>query len=146
MHLEYKPLTVERIAEVIPLYIDYYNTVDGSEWTEETTYKRIHQIITREDAYGLVLEVDGAVTGFAMGYFSQYDDGIVYDLSEIIIARQAQRQGLGTIFMHELESRVKDAGAFLIQLQAVNDAMHEDFYRKLGYGTCTNLVLKSKIL
>jgi len=146
MDLQYKPLTVEQINDVIALYIDYYNTVDGGEWTKETTYKRIHQVVTREDAFGLVLVADGETAGFAMGYFSQYDDGVVYDLVEIVIARQLQRQGLGTQFMRELEARVKDAGAFLIQLEAVNDEMHERFYGALGYHTAANLVPKSKIL
>lgn len=46
--------------------------------------------------------------------------------------------------MKELEKRVKELGAFLIQLQAVNDDMHNKFYGNLGYKDCHNLILKSK--
>lgn len=34
----------------------------------------------------------------------------------------------------------------MIQLQAVNDDMHNQFYGKLDYKDCNNLVLKSKWL
>ena len=32
------------IKNVIPLYINYYNNHEDGEWTEESTYKRIHQV------------------------------------------------------------------------------------------------------
>jgi len=48
--------------------------------------------------------------------------------------------------MAELEERVKEMGAAMVQLVSVNDEMHEHFYGKLGYGDATNLKLKSKFL
>ena len=41
---------------------------------------------------------------------------------------------------------LKEKGAMLIQLQAVNDDHHNHFYGKLGYKDATNLTLKTKIL
>ena len=81
-----------------------------------------------------------------MGYLSAYFDLTAYDLVEILIFGQHQSQGIGTAFMEELERRAKAAGASMIQLQSLNDAMHSHFYGKLGYQDCTNLVLKSKFL
>jgi len=144
--MEYNILKVTDIKKVIPLYIEYYNGVEGAEWTEETVYKRIHQIVTMEDSYGLVLSDENTVIGFAMGYFLQYDDGKTYNLNEIVISHKYQRRGIGTAFMIELEKRVKELGAFLIQMEAVNDEMHNSFYGKLGYKDAKNLVIKSKVI
>lgn len=94
----------------------------------------------------MLLENNGSISGFAMGYFEQYDDCFAYDLIEIVIAAQLQNQGLGTEFLKELEKRVKEKGAMLIQLQSVNDELHEHFYGKLGYRDASNLVLKTKML
>lgn len=69
-----------------------------------------------------------------------------YDLVEIVISHPYQNQGIGTRFMLELEQRVKELGGAVIQLQAVNDAMHNQFYGKLDYQDCNNLVLKFKFL
>lgn len=131
---------------VVPLYIEHYNTHEGGSWTLETTYKRIHQVWSREDSLCMILEQGGEVIGFAMGYFEQYDDIQAYDLVEIVIAHEHQGKGIGTEFMGLIESKVKDLGGAMIQLQAVNGDMHNRFYGKLNYQDCNNLVLKSKWL
>jgi len=144
--MKYRMMEEADIESVLSLYIDYYNNHDGSCWTNETTYKRIHQVWSREDSYCLILEHDEAIAGFAMGYFEQYDDLIAYDLVEIVIAYAYQNKGLGTGFMLELERQVKSMGASMVQLQAVNDEMHNRFYGKLQYKDSSNLILKSKCL
>ncbi len=144
--MEYRPFTLEDLPRTAKLYVDYYNTYEDGEGTIETTTKRIHQVMTREDAFGLLLEDEGRLLGFAMGYFEQYDDCQAYDLIEIVVAGERQNQGLGTAFMRELERRVREKGAMLIQLQSVNDAKHEHFYDKLGFKDAKNLVLKTKML
>lgn len=134
------------IHMILPLYIEYYNGCEGGQWTAETTYKRIHQVWSREDSLCLLLERSGEVLGFVMGYFEQYDDLKAYDLVEIVIAHRHQNQGLGTAFMKLLERQVQALGGAMIQLEAVNDPMHDRFYSRLQYRNCTNLVLKSKWL
>ena len=144
--MEYRPFTLEDLPRTAKLYVDYYNAYEDRAGTIETTTKRIHQVMTREDAFGLLLEDKGRLLGFAMGYFEQYDDCQAYDLIEIVVAGERQNQGLGTAFMRELERRVREKGAMLIQLQSVNDAKHEHFYDKLGFKDAKNLVLKTKML
>lgn len=144
--MQYRIMSEADIQAVLPLYMEHYNTHEGGAWTEYTTYKRIHQVWSREDSLCLILEEGGNILGFAMGYFEQYDDLKAYDLVEIVIAHDRQNQGIGTRFMLELERRVKEMGGAMIQLQAVNDAMHEKFYGRLQYRDCSNLVLKSKFL
>ena len=136
----------EDIKKVIPLYIEYYNNKEDAEWATETTYKRIHQVWSREDSYCLIWEDGSEIVAFAMGYFEQYDDCFAYDLVEIVVATHLQNNGYGTRFMQELEACVKNEGAMLIQLQAINDDLHNHFYGKLGYYDASNLVLKTKML
>lgn len=142
-YFEMKEADIDR---VIPLYMDYYNTCEEGVWTRDTTYKRIHQVWSREDSLCILAQRDGAVVGFAMGYFEQYDDLKAYDLVEIVIAREYQGRGLGSALMEELEARVREKGGASIQLQAVNDEQHERFYGRLGYGNAINFVLKTKWL
>ena len=134
------------IDSVASIYIEYYNNHEDAEWTTETTYKRIHQVWSREDSYCLIWESKNDIVAFAIGYFEQYDDCFAYDLVEIVVASQLQNKGYGTVFMKQLEECVKKEGAMLIQLQSVNDDLHNHFYGKLGYKEESNLVLKTKIL
>ncbi|MBQ8834266.1 MAG: GNAT family N-acetyltransferase [Oscillospiraceae bacterium] len=144
--MTFRNITETDISAVVPLYMEHYNTYEGGQWSAETTYKRIHQVWSHEDALCLILEEGGEILGFCMGHFEQYDDLTAYDLAEIVIAHDRQNRGIGTVFMAEIERAVKEKGGAMIQLQAVNDTMHERFYGKLGYQTCNNLVLKSKFL
>ena len=131
---------------VIPMYNAHYNGYENGEWTHETTYKRIHQVWSREDSLCMILGLGSEVIGFVMGYFEQYDDIQAYDLVEIVIAHEHQGKGIGTQFMGLIEDKVRELGGAMIQLQAVNDDMHNSFYGKLNYQNCNNLVLKSKWL
>lgn len=94
----------------------------------------------------MMLEDGEEIIGFVMGYFEQYDDIQAYDLVEIVIAHGYQGRGMGTRFMQLLETKVEECGGAMIQLQAVNDERHNNFYSKLGFQNCSNLVLKSKWL
>lgn len=144
--MKYRRMEEADIAVAAQMYVDYYNKNEDGEWTVETATKRIHQVWSREDSYCLLLEQEGRLIAFAFGYMEQYDDCFAYDLVEIVVAAEHQKKGIGTAFMKELEARVKAQGAMLIQLEAVNDAFHEHFYGKLGYGNATNFVLKTKVL
>jgi len=138
-------MDINDIDSVVPLYIDYYNNYEGGCWTEMTATRRIRQVLTTEDSYSLIMrKANGLVCGFVMGYFKQYDDIVGYTLEEILISRAEQNKGLGSTLLAELESKVNEAGASCIELQAVNDEMHEHYYGKAGYRDAKNFVMKVK--
>ena len=144
--MQFRELTAADLPAAAKLYLDYYNGVEDGAWTETTTLRRIRQVVTHMDAYGLAAVDGDALVAFAMGYFEQYDDCFAYDLVEIVVAADRQNNGIGTAMMRELEMRVKERGAMLVQLQAVNDEHHERFYGKMVYKNAKNLILKTKIL
>ena len=143
--MQIKEMDVEDIDLVLPLYIEYYNKYEDSCWTETTAKKRITQVLTIEDSFSLIMKDDtDIVYGFVMGYFKQYDDIVGYTLEEIIISYQYQNKGLGSILLATLETKVKEAGASCVELQAVNDEMHDRYYGKAGYSDAKNFVMKVK--
>lgn len=139
-------MTEADLEAVIPFYLDYYNGCEGAEWTHEKAWRRIHPMLAMENSLCMVLERQGEVLGFVVGFLEQYDDLVAYDLAEIVVARPWQGKGLGSLLLEGTETEVKAHGAAMVQLLAVNDAMHDHFYGKAGYKPCTNLVLKSKWL
>lgn len=138
-----REMGIEDIELVLPIYISYYNGEEGC-WTAESAGKRIRQVLHMDDSYALIMEQDDYVVGFAMGYFKQYDDIVGYTLEEILIAGEYQNMGLGSRLLKELEQRVREKGAACVELQAVNDGMHEKYYGQAGYHNAKNFVLKVK--
>lgn len=139
-------MNVEDIHKVIDLYINYYNKVESSSWNEKTAYKRIHQVMSIEDSFSLIVEDKSNIIGFAMGYFKQYDDIIGYTLEGIVIDYKFQNRGYGTALVKRLENYVKDMGASCVELKAVNDKMHDNFYGKIGYQDSSTFIDKVKWL
>ncbi|MBP3610900.1 MAG: GNAT family N-acetyltransferase [Lachnospiraceae bacterium] len=143
--MQIKEMNIEDIDLVLPLYMEYYNKYEDGCWTEATAKKRIKQVLTIDDSFSLIMKDDNdIVCGFAMGYFKQYDDIVGYTLEEIVIAYQYQKKGLGSFLLAALESKIKEAGASCMELQAVSDEMHERFYGKAGFANARNFVLKVK--
>lgn len=145
MNLTYRKMEKGDIAKITPLYIEYWNGT-GDKWTPELVFARVWQVLGSPDSYGLIAEDRGTVIGFAMGRFETFYDLKSYNLVEIVVATEYQKSGLGTRLMAELERRVKEQGAAMVQLISVNDEMHEHFYGKLGYHDASNMKLKSKYL
>lgn len=145
MEVTYRRMQKEDIVKVTPLFIEYWNGT-GDKWTPELVYSRVFEVLGSPDSYCMIAEDGEKAVGFAMGRFETFYELIAYNLVEIIVASEYQKKGVGTKMMQELEKRVKEAGAALIQLVSVNDEMHEHFYGKLGYKDATNLKLKSKSL
>lgn len=140
-----REMNVDDIAKVINLYIKYYNEIENSCWTEKTAFKRIHQVLTMEGSYSLILEDnENKAIGFAMGYFKQYDDIVGYTLEEIIIEYDEQNKGYGSKLLKAIEDLAVKEGAACIELQAVNDKMHSHFYDKAGYLDSESFVNKVK--
>ena len=145
MTVDYRQMTADDIEKVIPLYIEYWNST-GDEWTPETVHRRIFQVIGSPDSYCLIAESGENVIGFAMGRMETFFDLTAYNLVEIVIASEYQRKGYGSALMTELEKRVGALGVSTVQLDAVNDEIHENFYGKLGYKNATNFVSKFKFI
>lgn len=139
-----REMKIDDISKVIPIYINYYNNIEKSCWTEKTAYKRIYQVLTIMDSFSLIMEDENRTLGFVMGYFKQYDDIISYTLEEIIIEYNEQNKGYGSELLAKIDELAVKMGASCIELQAVNDKMHSYFYDKAGYLNSDSFVNKVK--
>lgn len=144
--MNYRLIEEKDIYPLAEFFTNYFNTQEGDDWTVQKAYRRLRPVCTREDSLNLIAEEDGKIAGFAIGGFTQYDDLKSYDLFEILLDAEYQNRGEGARLMEEVFARARERGAAMVQLTAVNDAMHEHFYGKLGFYTAKNLVLKAKML
>lgn len=143
--MRYLVMNESDVEEITGYYIDYYNHHDGDCWTYEKAYRRIHQMVTIEDSLCLIQKDDEShTTGFAMGYFKEYDDITLYYLEEILIFADYQNKGYGKQFLHEIEKRILEHGADHLELTSVDDAHHMHFYKNFGMYEAANLKIMGK--
>lgn len=143
----YRTFVETDIDRIAPLYVDYFNTMEGAVWTLDAAKRRMRQLFHREDQLSIILEEEVGILGFAVGQLTQFDDGLVFELHEIFVSRFAQNQGRGSRLLTEIEGLAKTQGAFRIQLIAAADLIHHRFYNERhGYADGTNNVQKTKAL
>lgn len=145
--MNYTPITEENIEKAATLYMNHYNQHSGGCWTYEKAYKRIRQMVMMEDSLCLMQEDDNDIpTGLVIGFLESYDDFTFYYLDEILIFGEYQNKGYGRLLLQEVEQRVRERGAQMIELVCPDDAHHMHFYGGFGMAEATNLKLMKKTI
>lgn len=132
MEYMFKEIKLEDLDILIKKYITYHNG-EGGTWTNDLAKTSLEQTFLTPGYFGIGLYDGSQIIGFAMGYFKQYDDLLLYYLEEILVFKEYQNKGLGTKILLELESIVKDHGAVKIDLSTTQDESHQRFYSRLGF-------------
>ena len=144
--MNYIRMSEKDLDIIASLYLKYYNENEEGSWTFEKAYKRIRQVLFTPDSYCLIQEINGVYTGFLMGYIKEYDDLKSYFLEEIVVFKEYQNKGLGSLFLKELESHLLEMDVSLIELISVNDKKHINFYEKFLFVKGSNLMIMSKFI
>lgn len=144
--MNYILLNKKDLDVITSLYVTFYNDYEEGTWTFEKAYKRIRQVLLTPDSYCLIQEINGIYTGFLMGYIKEYDDLKSYFLEEIVIFKEYQDKGLGSLFIKELQSRLLEMDVSMIELMSLNDEKHRHFYEKFSFAEASNLTIMSKFI
>ena len=144
--MNYNVMNEKDLDIITSLYVKYYNENEDGIRTFEKAYKRIKQVLLTPDSYCLIQEINGVYTGFLMGYIKEYDDLKSYFLEEIVVFKEYQNKGLGTLFINELQKHLLDKEVSMIELMSVNDSKHLNFYEKFSFEKSNNLLVMSTFL
>ncbi len=107
-------------------------------WDESWRLDVVQRVLTSADAIALVHEDDGAIDGFACAHdlaFRGY-------LSELVVAPQSRRKGIGSQLLSEAERRLAARGCSLIVGDVWRDA--EPFYRSHGWTPPSVVLLRKR--
>lgn len=81
--------------------------------------------------YGLF--EDEKLIGVSMGYIRHWYSGTEYYIDELCIQTDKQGNGLGTLFVKEIEKGIKEIGLVQLFLQTENNVPAYGFYQKNGF-------------
>ena len=145
--ITYEIFRQKDIDLIAPMYASYFNLYEDASWTVDTAKRRLKQLLFREDSVSLIQFKNNEISGFSVGQLVQFDDGLVFELIEIIVFKEFQGQELGSQLLMAIEEQAKLLGAFRIQLFAADDDLHNHFYNvKHSYKNATNNLWKTKTL
>ncbi|SHJ44784.1 Acetyltransferase (GNAT) domain-containing protein [Clostridium cavendishii DSM 21758] len=145
--LKYKKITLENIDEMVGMYIETFNSPPWNDsWTITTATKRLHQMITVEDFYGLCAYQNDELCGIILGNMEQYFDGIIFNIKEFCVRNTMRGHGVGSIIFKEFEARLKNMGVKEIILLTSRGEHTEHFYHKQGLESYSDLIFMGKKL
>ncbi len=145
--VEFSKLTKRNFQKIEPLYLNYFNKEENASWTPETVNRKFKQLFLREDLIAYELVVEKVFIGFFIGQLMQFDDGLVFELLEILVLKDYQSKGYGSLLLEKAIKEAKQAGAFMIQLTSAVDKEHYHFYNvKHSFSDASNNVWKSKMI
>jgi ribosomal-protein-alanine N-acetyltransferase len=94
------------------------------------TRGQLRDLLSRDQAVGLVAEVEGALSGFAIGHRTGGRGHVV----TLDVAGGYRRRGVGRVLLRELVERLERAGARTVRLEVdLRNVGAIRFYERLGF-------------
>jgi aminoglycoside 6'-N-acetyltransferase I len=128
-------LTIDQLDDCAHLFMTAFNAEPWNDkYTLDTAKKQLAWHLKVPGCVGLVSVKDGMVA-FAIGYREPTDVGDVFHLNIFCVRPEAQRTGVGSRLLWNLEERLRETGIRTVYLGTRKGTPAEYFYEKHGYGT-----------
>ena len=127
-------------------YVETYNAPPWNDrWTEELALAKFVEMMSCAGAFGLVcLNDDDSFAGVILGNPETFFDCKHFFVKDFFVALSLQGKGIGTMLMAEFEKRLAAMGIDVVYLFTSKGERTEDFYKKRGFNTWSNMVLMGK--
>lgn len=143
----FEEITLDHLDELASLYVETFNSKPwNDEWTIVTATKRLHQMISGEDSYGLCAYQDEGMCGAILGCMEQFYDGIMFNVKEFWVKNGMRGCGIGTQIFSEFEKRLKEKQINEIILFTSKGDFTEHFYHKQNMESNPHMIFMRKQL
>jgi aminoglycoside 6'-N-acetyltransferase I len=119
----------------------------GYRWlTGESVRAYLEDLTEMPKSRGYVYFDGGSFCGACFGRTGDCSEHPVFEIMEIFVARDAQRRGVGTKMLRQVERELRLSGVKAVRLSTARDVPAYGFYVRNGYETLESAVLMSKDL
>ena len=123
-----------RYGDLARLAASYMYTFNGApwldEWTVETAMQRLTELYHAPHFYGIAVFRNGEPIGALLGRSEHYFDRKAFQIVELWIEPEAQRQGIGQALLDTLKADKPEERLYLITMKTDQT---EGFYEKNGF-------------
>ena len=106
----------------------------NDDWSnEEQLNLYLSDLIGQGNSLTFGLFEDGKLIGVSMGHIRHWYSGTEYYIDEFCIQTDKQGNGIGTLFLKEIEKGIKKIGLVQIFLQTESNVPAYGFYQKNGF-------------
>jgi ribosomal protein S18 acetylase RimI-like enzyme len=141
--VEVRPVRETDAAALVPLFRAFFAEHFGEDLTAETVSRRLRRV-SRAETF-LVAASGGRIVGFtSLRVVPSIDPTPHAEVTDLFVAEDARRQGIGTALLRQCEAIARSRGAAsLVLLTGRENREAKAFYRALGYESYALAVRKS---
>ncbi len=133
--MELRTLKIESIEEIKSFFFDIFTKEPwNDDWSDKNQlHAYIMDLIGNPNSLALGLFENGTMVGLSMGNIKHWYSGTEYYIDELCIKTEEQGRGIGTQFLKEIETFIKQKGIKQIFLQTERNVPAYGFYKKNGF-------------
>jgi len=126
--------SMEHLNRYGEIYADAFSGEPWNDaWSVEDATVHVKELLACKQSYGLEFVVDGKVVGFILGTSMLFHYGRTFEINDLAVARECQRQGIATILLEKCIADVKAMGMVAIHLITAGEGDLPVFYQKYGF-------------
>jgi len=146
--MEYEVMKEKHLPQLSEMYVEAFNAPPwNDEWTLESAYERLLQMMKCEGFYGLVaIDNNHSICGMIMGNHEIYFTGIHFHIKEFCVRTKLRRAGIGSALLKEFENHLAQKGIESIYLFTSKTDETEAYYQKMDYNSNQGMIMMGKNL
>lgn len=132
---DFKRIGVNEIESIKELFIGVF-TIEpwNDDWSNQKQLDLyLFDLVGQSNSLTYGLYEDGKLIGVSMGHIRHWYSGTEYYIDELCIQTNKQGNGIGTLFLKEIEKGIKEIGLVQIFLQTERSVPAYGFYQKNGF-------------
>lgn len=132
---EITKLDITMVDQIKKLFREIFmNEPWNDDWSnDDQLYNYILDLIGNRNSLAFGLYYNGCLVGLSLGNVIHWCTGTEYYIQEFCIRTELQGKGLGTKFLSDIQTLIKEKGVTRIFLQTERTVPAYKFYQKNGF-------------
>lgn len=134
MPIEIKKLDSIELKDLVDIFLTVYNGPPwNDQWNRDQAENYLSSFIANPSFIGYTVYQNKRLVGACLGEKRYWWEGDEYFINEIFIDNSAQRQGIGSKFINQIQANLAEMGIRTITLLTDRDSAADQFYKNNGF-------------
>lgn len=136
------PVRTEALGSYARIYAEAFSGEPWKDhWDVNDALIHVGELMKSEQAYGLEYVLKGEVAGFILGTSMMFSFGRIFEINDLAVAPEHQRQGIGRRLLERCLRDIKDQGMAGVHLITSSQGVLPEFYGGYGFKKETEVML-----
>lgn len=136
------PVRTEALGSYARIYAEAFSGEPWKDhWDVNDALIHVGELMKSEQAYGLEYVLKGEVAGFILGTSMMFSFGRIFEINDLAVAPEHQRQGIGRRLLERCLRDIKELGMAGVHLITSSQGVLPEFYGEYGFKKETEVML-----